>query len=174
MMKKTLFSLVALSAIFAGCSSDKSSDPLSNDLTGESPLEHPQNAVAVEDELDENSEGCSVGLDMTADVDPEDSRAIVLNIAGEKSCAPDYETQPITDIYGDLTYSLRTRSGEVVVESLPVGSVHYGCIDLTDASSPKFKIDDCTGIAPGSYRLYITYEGKATFYQFRIQGELEE
>ena len=174
MMTKTLFSLVALSAIFVGCGSDKSSDPVMNDLTGEKTLEHPQNAVAVEDELDENSDGCSVGLDMTADVDPEDGRAVILNISGEKSCAPDYETQPIADIYGGLTYSLRTRSGEVVVESLPVGSVHYGCIDLTDASSPKFKIDDCTGIAPGSYRLYITYEGKATFYQFRIQGELEE
>ena len=174
MMKKTLFSLVALSAIFAGCSSDKSSDPLSNDLTGESPLEHPQNAEAVEDELDENSEGCSVGLDMTADVDPEDSRTIVLNIVGEKSCAPDHEVQPIADIYGDLTYSLRTRSGEVVVESLPVGSVHYGCIDLTDVSSPKLKVDDCTGIAPGTYRLYITYEGTHAFYSFKVRGETDE
>ena len=174
MMKKTLFSLVALSAIFAGCGSDKSSDPLSSDLTGESPLEHPQNAEAVGDELDSRSDGCSVGLDMTTVVDPEDSRAVILNISGEKSCAPDYEAQPIADIYGDLTYSIRTRSGEVVEESLPVGSVHYGCIDLTDASSPKFKVDDCTGIAPGTYRLYITYEGTQTFYAFKVRGEIDE
>ena len=170
MMKKTLFSLVALSAIFVGCGSDKSSDPVMNDLTGEKTLEHPQNAVAVEDELDESSDGCSVGLDMTANVDPEDSRAVILNISGEKSCAPDYEAQPIADIYGGLTYSLRTRSGEVVVESLPVGSVHYGCIDLTNPSVPKMKPTSCVNLAPGEYRFTVAVEGKMAYYKFRIAG----
>ena len=51
---------------------------------------------------------------------------------------------------------------------------HYGCIDLTDVSSPKFKVSDCTGIAPGTYRLYITYEGKNMFYSFKVRGETDE
>lgn len=167
MKKKILIPIIALGAIFAGCSSDKSSDPVANDVAGETPLEHPQAAVTDDDE-------CSVGLQMTTKVDPEDSRALILEVVGEKACAPDNEIEFIDDIYGDLSYGLRTRTGEVVAEPLAVGEVHYGCIDLTDVSNPKFKRDDCTGIAPGTYRLYITYEGKATYFKFRIQGEIEE
>lgn len=179
MKKKILIPIIALGAIFAGCSSDKSSDPVANDVAGETPLEHPQAAVAdddefVEDELDERTDGCSIGLEMTTKVDPEDSRALILEVVGEKACAPDNEIEFIDDIYGDLSYGLRTRTGEVVAEPLAVGEVHYGCIDLTDVSNPKFKRDDCTGIAPGTYRLNVMYEGKSAYFKFRIQGEIEE
>lgn len=179
MKKKILIPIIALGAIFAGCSSDKSSDPVANDVAGETPLEHPQAAVTdddefVEDELEERTDGCSVGLSMTTKVDPEDSKAVILEVVGEKTCAPDNEIEFIDDIYGDLSYSLRKRTGEVVVEQLSVGFVHYGCIDLTDVSNPKFKRDDCTGIAPGTYRLNVMYEGKSTYFKFRVQGEIEE
>lgn len=178
MKKKILIPIIALGAIFAGCSSDKSSDPVANDVAGETPLEHPQAAVADDDEFVEDeyerTDGCSIGLQMTTKVDPEDSSALILEVVGEKACAPDNEIEFIDDIYGDLSYGLRTRTGEVVAEPLAVGEVHYGCIDLTDVSNPKFKRDDCTGIAPGSYQLYITYEGKSTYFKFRVQGEIEE
>ena len=175
MKKKILIPIIAMAAFIAGCSSDSASDPVSS----ENPLEHPQAAEPaddeiIDDEIDERTDGCSIGLNMTTKVDPKDSRALILEIVAEKECAPDNETKILTDIYGDLSYGLRTRTGEVVAEPLAVGEVHYGCIDLTDVSNPKFKRDDCTGIAPGSYRLYITYEGKAVYYQFRIQGEIEE
>lgn len=179
MKKKILIPIIALGAIFAGCSSDKSSDPVANDVTGEAPLQHPQAAVTdddefVEDELEERTDGCSVGLSMTTKVDPEDSKAVILEVVAEKACAPNNEIEFIDDIYGDLSYGLRTRTGEVVAEPLAVGEVHYGCIDLTDVSNPKFKRDDCTGIAPGTYRLNVMYEGKSTYFKFRVQGEIEE
>ena len=183
MMKKTLFSLVALSAIFVGCGSDKSSDPVASDVTGEATLQHAQAAKTdvaaepddefVEDE-DERTDGCSVGLNMTTEADPANDNVLNLDIVAEKICAPDGEPEILTDIYGDLSYSLLTRKGEVVVESLPVGSVHYGCIDLTDESNPKIIRNGCTGIAPGTYRLNVTYEGKSAYFKFKVQGELEE
>lgn len=179
MKKKILIPIIALGAIFAGCSSDKSSDPVASDVTGEATLQHSQAAktdVAAEpdDELEERTDGCSIGLEMTTRVDPEDSRAVILEIVGEKACAPDDEIKFLDDIYGDLTYGIRTRTGEVVAEPLAVGEVHYGCVDLTDVSNPRVMYDRCTGIAPGTYRLYVTYEGKATYFQFRVQGEIEE
>ena len=80
MMKKTLFSLVALSAIFVGCGSDKSSDPVASDVTGEATLQHAQAAKTdvaaepddefVDDEIDERTDGCSIGLSMTTEADP--------------------------------------------------------------------------------------------------------
>lgn len=183
MKKKILIPTIALGAIFAGCSSDKSSDPVANDVVDEATLQPPQAAKTdvaaepddefVEDEY-ERTDGCSIGLEMTTKVDPEDSRSLILEIVAEKECAPDNEVEFLDDIYGDLSYSLRTRTGEVVVESLAVGEVHYGCIDLTDVSNPKFKRDDCTGIAPGTYRLNIMYEGTSTYFKFRVQGEIEE
>lgn len=30
------------------------------------------------------------------------------------------------------------------------------------------------GIAPGTYRLSIMYEGKSTYFKFKVQGEIEE
>lgn len=184
MKKKILIPIIALGAIFAGCSSDKSSEPVSNDVTGETSLEHPKAAVTGddefgedeldEDELDESPDGCSIGLEMTTKVDLEDRDVISLEIVGEKACAPDYKVEFIDDIYGDLSYSLRLRSGEVVAETLPVGSVHYGCIDLTDVSNPKIRKNGCANLAPGTYQLNIGYEGKTLHYNFRVQGEVEE
>ena len=184
MKKKILIPIIALGAIFAGCSSDKSSDPVANDVVDEATLQPPQAAKTdvaaepddefVDDELEERTDGCSIGLEMTTRVDPEDSRAVILEIVGEKACAPDDEIKFLDDIYGDLTYGIRTRTGEVVAEPLAVGEVHYGCVDLTDVSNPRVMYDRCTGIAPGTYQLYITYEGKVTYFQFRVQGEIEE
>ena len=167
MKTNRLIPIIARGAIFAGCSSDKSSDPVTNDVTGETPLEQPKAAVTNDDE-------CSVGLQMTTKVDPEDNKAVILEVVAEKECAPDYETKILTDIYGDLSYGIRKRTGEVVAEPLAVGEGHYGCVDLTDVSNPRVMYDRCTGIAPGTYQLYITYEGKVTYFQFRVQGEIED
>ncbi len=184
MKKKILIPIIALGAILAGCSSDKSSDPVASDVTGEATLQHAQAAKTdvaaepddefVDDEIDERTDGCSIGLSMTTEADPANDKVLNLDIVAEKICAPDGEPEILTDIYGDLSYSLLTRKGEVVVESLPVGSVHYGCIDLTDESNPKIIRNGCTGIAPGTYRLNVTYEGKSTYFKFKVQGELEE
>jgi hypothetical protein len=183
MKKKILIPIIALGAIFAGCSSDKSSDPVANDVVDEATLQPPQAAKTdvaaepddefVEDEY-ERTDGCSIGLNMTTEADLANDEVFNIEIVAEKICGPDSEPEILTDIYGDLSYSLLTRKGEVVVESLPVGSVYYGCIDLTDESNPKIIRNGCTGIAPGTYRLNVMYEGKSTYFKFRVQGEIEE
>ena len=128
-----------------------------------------------EDELDSLSEGqCSTGIDMSTDLDSLDNNVVHLKLVTETVCPPDYELVIDSNAYDKFTYSLYLRDGSVVKELLPVGSVYYGCIDLTDFHDPKFNASACTGLVPGTYRLYIAYEGKRNYYAFKVQGEIDE
>jgi len=94
---------------------------------------------------------------------------IEFQIMAEKACPPDFEAETIADIYDQLEYSLEMRNGTVIAESLAAGSVHYGCVDLT-GTMPTLNLANCTGLAPGYYKLNFSYEGERTYYSFKVAG----
>ena len=123
----------------------------------------------VEDiEIDDTDTSvCAMGLEYEIIKDMD--KSIEFEIKAHKVCFPDGEEVSLADIYDQIGYSLETHAGTEIAPSLPVGSVYYGCIDLT-GTKPVLNLANCTGLGPGSYRLYFSYEGKRTYYSFKVAG----
>jgi len=128
--------------------------------------------VNQEVETPEQADSCSVGISITANL--HDTDAIALDLIVEKMCAPDYVVQVMSDeeVLDNISFSLKLRSGDVVNDSLAIGEVHYGCIDLTDPIQPLYRADKCT-LAPGEYRFEFNVEGKSAYYKFRVKSSVE-
>jgi fibro-slime domain-containing protein len=81
------------------------------------------------------------------------------------------------EISSQINYSITTRKGEIPAgcagcAALPLGSVSYGGIDLTNPKVPIVYPDRVMGLAPGSYRLYVEVDGKKNYIQFAVRGNL--
>ena len=82
-----------------------------------------------------------------------------------------------------ITYSITNRKGENPTgcgdcAALPYGptaginGVVHGGINLANPRVPIINPDKITGLAPGSYRLYVEVNGKKNYFQFRVKGNL--
>ena len=87
------------------------------------------------------------------------------------------------EIDQNITYSITTRKGETPAgcgdcAALPYGptaginGVVHGGINLANPRVPIVNPDKITGLAPGSYRLYVEVNGKKNYFQFRVKGNL--
>ena len=83
------------------------------------------------------------------------------------------------DIDQQITYSITTRKGEIPANcsdcaALPYGTtpIVHGGINLTNPRVPIISPEKITGLAPGSYRLYVEVNGKKNYFPFRIKGNL--
>ena len=79
------------------------------------------------------------------------------------------------EIDATITYSITTRKGEIPAgcadcSVLPIGMVVHGGIDLTNPKAPVIYPDRISGLAPGSYRLYIEVNGKKNYFPFIVKG----
>lgn len=86
---------------------------------------------------------------------------------------------PAENLARDIKYSITTREGNIPegcekCAELPIGEVSFGGIVLTNPRVPVVYPDRITGLAPGTYRLWIEIEGKKAYYNFRIKGEGED
>ena len=97
----------------------------------------------------------------------ETHKLVILNIAGGCNSSG-------RDSIADFTpkYSLILANGDVVMDNLPLGEVSKGCIDLSNKTAPVITMDKCT-LAPGSYFLVASYEGKSKRIGFKVSGELD-
>ena len=73
---------------------------------------------------------------------------------------------------GAISYYITTRGGDKVAD-LPGGKVWYGGFDLTDPYKPKINTNAIGGLNPGSYRLVVEIQGKKTYVNFRVKGNLD-
>ena len=131
----------------------------------------------------------STGLDLTTQ--QTSSGGLQMNICVETSGGGDCasvalgaagSSQTVTrecggDISVPISYSITTRRGEAPAgcadcAELPLGTIRHGGIDLTNPKVPVVYPDKITGLAPGSYRLYIEVNGMKTYYNFRVKGNL--
>ena len=73
----------------------------------------------------------------------------------------------------DILYTITTRSG-APIDTLDSAKVWYGGIDLSDTNYYHPSINDriITGLPPGAYRLWIDVEGKKTYMNFRVTGNV--
>lgn len=76
------------------------------------------------------------------------------------------------DIDADIHYVIKTRKGDTVSVLSP-GMVNNGGIDLTNPKVPVIYPDRLMGLTPGNYRLYMEVNGKSSYYNFRIKGNLD-
>lgn len=73
----------------------------------------------------------------------------------------------------DILYTITTRGG-APIDTLDSAKVWYGGIDLSDTNYYHPSINDriITGLPPGAYRLWIDVEGKKTYMNFRVTGNV--
>lgn len=73
----------------------------------------------------------------------------------------------------NISYTITTRAG-APVDTLDSAKVWYGGIDLSDTNYYHPSINDraITGLPPGAYRLWIDVEGKKTYINFRVTGDV--
>lgn len=60
-----------------------------------------------------------------------------------------------------------------VLEELTEKKVYHGGIDLTNRFDPKINTSKLSGLAPGSYKLWIYIDGSKTSISLRVKGNLE-
>ncbi len=98
--------------------------------------------------------------------------AVALGAGGTSSTVTRLCGKDIESVGKSISYSIVTRGGELVA-ALPGGKVWYGGFDLTDPYNPKINTNKAGGLNPGSYRLVIEVDGKKTYINFRIKGNLD-
>ncbi|MBR4783804.1 MAG: fibro-slime domain-containing protein [Fibrobacter sp.] len=81
------------------------------------------------------------------------------------------------DISENIAYSIKTRKKEIPPNcadcaALPLGGTVHGGIDLSNPKMPIVYPEKVTGLAPGTYYLYFTVNGKEAAYKFRVKGNL--
>lgn len=101
-----------------------------------------------------------------------DCAAVALGSTGQENTRRCSE-----EIDATVTYSITTRKGEIPAgcadcAALPIGMVVHGGIDLTNPKVPVIYPDRISGLAPGSYRLYIEVNGKKSYFPFIVKGNL--
>ena len=74
-------------------------------------------------------------------------------------------------IQATIKYTITTRKGDLIAE-LETGKKNYGGIDLTNPKVPVVYPNDIMGLPPGNYRLNFEVNGKKSYYQFRVKGNL--
>lgn len=74
-------------------------------------------------------------------------------------------------IQATIVYTITTRKGDLIA-TLETGRKNYGGIDLTNPKVPVVYPNDIIGLPPGNYRLNFEVNGKKSYYQFRVKGNL--
>ena len=87
----------------------------------------------------------------------------------QRFCGKDIETALGA---GVISYYITTRGGDKIAD-LPGGRVWYGGFDLTDPYNPKINTNKVGGLNPGAYRLVVEIQGKKTYVNFRVKGNLD-
>jgi len=129
----------------------------------------------------------STGLDLTA---PNEANGYKLGICVETSGGNDCAAVALgqvaegaastikcgDEIDAEIAYEIHRRTpdenGNTLVEALAPGQIHHSTINLTNPKNPTIDLNGVTGIAPGSYRLYVIVNGKKEYLNFRIRGNL--
>lgn len=120
------------------------------------------------------------GIMLKSSKDPQDPATEVDNVclikSGDGGCASRLSgastVDTICDVGDIVSYKLERGNGDVVMETVPLGEVSKGCIDLTNPSIPRIKKDACT-LGPGRYNLVVTIEGKSKKITFKLNGSLD-
>lgn len=120
------------------------------------------------------------GIMLKTSKDPNDPATEVDNVclikSGDGGCASRLSgastVDTICDVSDIVSYKLERGNGDVVMETVPLGEVSKGCIDLTNPSIPRIKKDACT-LGPGRYNLVVSIEGKSKKITFKLNGSLD-
>ena len=77
-----------------------------------------------------------------------------------------------------VDYSILTSKKQTVqncgdCSALTPYTITHGGIDLTNPKVPKFNQEKITGLAPGTYYLAITVDGKTAYHKFKVKGNLD-
>lgn len=120
------------------------------------------------------------GIMLKTSKDPQDPATEVDQVclikSGDGGCASRLSgastVDTICDVGDIVSYKLERGNGDVVMETVPLGEVSKGCIDLTNPSIPRIKKDACT-LGPGRYNLVVTIEGKSKKITFKLNGSLD-
>ena len=78
----------------------------------------------------------------------------------------------------NVNYSIVTKKGGLNptgcsdCAALPLGGIVHGGINLTNPKVPIIDVDKITGLAPGTYYLKITVDGKTEPFKFKVKGNL--
>ncbi len=78
----------------------------------------------------------------------------------------------------NVNYSIVTKKGGLNptgcsdCAALPLGGIVHGGIDLTNPKVPIINTEKITGLAPGTYYLKITVDGKTEPFKFKVKGNL--
>ena len=113
-------------------------------------------------------------IDRPTKVGSMETHQICVVKTGNGSCASQLSGGSTLDTICEVipSYTLTRANGDVVMDSVPVGTIAKGCIDLTNPSSPVISKDKCT-LGPGRYYLIATLEGKSMKFAFKVNGDLD-
>ncbi len=103
-----------------------------------------------------------------------DCAAVAMGSGGASGGSQRYCGKEIENVLGAgvISYYITTRGGDKIAD-LPGGKVWYGGFDLTDPYNPVINTNKVGGLNPGAYRLVVEIQGKKTYVNFRVKGNLD-